>query len=87
MGKQRTGTGGRTRSPQSNVHEYQVLGEKDDNVRYVVTDTHLVVSIDLRAKGQPSGSGKNMVFATTRGGQRLLSTDVTLSLNAYRPML
>jgi len=42
----------------------------------------LIIEVDLKAKGTPSASGKNMVIATTRGNVQFAG--VTIGLNVYK---
>jgi len=46
----------------------------------------LTIVIDLSGKGVPSGSGKTMVLATSRGNKEIGNTGTFLGLNVYRYM-
>jgi len=46
----------------------------------------LTITIDTKAEGTPSASGKSQVIASTRGNVVVPGTDgLKLGVNAYRP--
>lgn len=59
-----------------------------ENVDLKITDKKkLVITIDLKQKGRPSGSGKNLVVATTSGNQEIVGFDgMKLGLTLYKPI-
>ena len=54
------------------------------NIKCVVKNDRLLITIDLTKKGKASASGKTMVVASTRGNQAIEGTDVILGLNLYK---
>ena len=52
----------------------------------VTKDGKLIITIDLKAEGELSGSGKSMVIGSTKGNVRIEGTGgITLGLNCYKP--
>lgn len=51
------------------------------NVKTEVKNSQLIITIDLKEKGQPSKSGKNNVVASTGGLVEIAGTDGKLGLN------
>jgi hypothetical protein len=49
-------------------------------------DEKLVITVDLKAKGAPSKSGKTIVLASTKGNVRLKGREEFVGLNVYRPL-
>jgi hypothetical protein len=60
--------------------EFIPVGE---NVTYAVVGDELVIKIDMRHRGQLSGSGKTTRVGTTNGNKAIGETGVVLGLNAY----
>jgi hypothetical protein len=46
----------------------------------------LTITIDLKAEGVPSSSGKSLIIASTNGNAQVSGTDLKLGLNLYRPV-
>ena len=53
------------------------------NVQVETTDTHIIITIDRRARFGPSSSGKTIVVASTRGNARVTADGIRLGVNAY----
>lgn len=57
-----------------------------DNVLAEIKDNGtLILTINLKAKGSQSKSGKSTLIATTRGSISIPGTDLKMGLNIYRP--
>lgn len=57
------------------------------NVTTKLEGKKLIVTIDLEAKGEPSGSGKTEVIATTSGNVDVPGfPGFKLGVNCYKPM-
>ena len=56
-----------------------------ENVGYAVTDDSVMIIVSRKAAGRPSASGKNIVFASTKGNRQIPGTELTLGLNVYGP--
>jgi len=55
------------------------------NIETKVEKNKLIITVDLKAAGSLSKSGKSEVIATTEGNQAVEGTDVKIGLNVYRP--
>jgi hypothetical protein len=58
----------------------QSMGE---NITVEVKDGKAIITIDLKYRGGPSGSGKFIKVASTGAPQAIPGTEVILGLNAY----
>ena len=56
-----------------------------DNVGVAVSDDSIMIIVSRKVDGSPSQSGKNLVFASTRGNKQIPGTELTLGLNIYAP--
>lgn len=56
------------------------LGE---NIKLEIKGDEAVITINLKHRGKPSGSGKSIIVASTGGNVPIPGTDVILGLNAY----
>ena len=54
-----------------------------ENVEFKVTGSKLVITIDLKHRGDLSASGKTVRVASTLGNVKVPETDVTVGINAY----
>ena len=54
------------------------------NISTKVEKDKLTITIDLKAKTEPSKSGKSDVIASSEGNQKVEGTDVYIGLNVYR---
>ena len=56
------------------------------NIKMNKTGTKLTIEIDLSVKGEPSGSGKSVVIASTRGNKVIPDTDdpIFIGVNCYK---
>jgi len=61
----------------------------DSNITATIKEGVLIVKMPLEKKPQPSGSGKNLTVASTRGNMRLdveyQGKPITIGINAYIP--
>ena len=56
------------------------------NIKMEVKGDNLIITCNLKEKGEVSKSGKSMTIATTLGNQPVPGKpDVKLGLNLYRP--
>jgi len=53
-----------------------------DNVKIDVKEGKATITVDLKAKGRVSASGKTTVIASTRGNQQI-AEGVFMGLNVY----
>lgn len=56
------------------------------NIKAEVKGTTLTLTIDLKAKGAPSKSGKSQVIATTSGNVAIAGTNFKMGLNVYKSL-
>ena len=56
------------------------------NVSMKVEGNTLQITVDLKAPGSTSSSGKSTIIATTSGNASVPGTDLKLGLNLYRPV-
>jgi NADH dehydrogenase FAD-containing subunit len=56
------------------------------NIKAEVKGNVLHLTIDLKAKGTPSASGKSQVIATTSGNVSVDGTEFKLGLNLYKSL-
>jgi hypothetical protein len=56
------------------------------NIKAEVKGNVLTLTIDLKAKGSPSKSGKSQVIATTSGNAAVAGTEFKLGLNLYKSL-
>jgi hypothetical protein len=54
-----------------------------ENVDFKVSGTKLVITVDLKHRGELSSSGKTIRVASTLGNVKVPETEVTVGLNAY----
>jgi len=54
------------------------------NIVTKVTAGKLTITVDLKAKGETSKSGKSEVIATTNGNAPVEGTDVKFGLNVFK---
>lgn len=55
------------------------------NVAIEVKGDVMTITVNLKAPGTPSASGKTDVIATTSGNQAVDGTSVKIGLNVYTP--
>jgi hypothetical protein len=68
-----------------NVGELKSNWEKQmKNITTRVEKDKLVITVDLKAKTEPSKSGKSDIVASSEGNQKVEGTDVYIGLNVYR---
>jgi hypothetical protein len=54
------------------------------NVKWEVKEDKLIIEVDLTMEFGPSKSGKTITIASTRGNQKIESTDAVIGLNVYK---
>ena len=57
-----------------------------ENITISVSADTVLVAIKRNVKGRMSGSGKNRVYASSKGNKQIPGTDLTLGLNIYGPL-
>ena len=55
-----------------------------ENVKWEVKDNKLIIEIDLTKEFGLSKSGKTVSIASTKGNQKIESTDAVIGLNVYK---
>lgn len=55
------------------------------NVKMSVTDSKLLIEVDLSQNFGPSSSGKSIVIASTEGNKTVSDTEMKIGLNVYKP--
>lgn len=56
------------------------------NVKMSVTDSKLLIEVDLSQNFGPSSSAKSIVIASTEGNKSIPGTeDIKIGLNIYKP--
>jgi len=53
-------------------------------VKWEVKDNKLIIEIDLKMEFGDSKSGKTITIASTRGNQKIESTNAIIGLNVYK---